>query len=115
MSNSNSKYVLPVCAIVASFFGVSILQYSLGLFFEALPKGNIELPGILRFAWQIHHYRWLILCLGTAGLIWTCWKVRSEPKANLISGLYMVGWFGLCFFFQFTLVYVLNAVRQNLH
>jgi hypothetical protein len=114
MNNNNSKYILPVCAMVASFFGISIIQYSVGLFFEALPKGNVALPNITRIALQIHNYRWLILFLGTAGLMVACWKARTESKANLVSGLYMLAWFGLCFAVQFSLVLVLNVVRRQI-
>ena len=108
MSNNNSKYILPVCAIVASFFGVSIIRYSLGLYLEALGKQAELFPRSVQFVWRVHDYRWLILILGTAGFIALCRRTKTEAESNLVSGLYMLAWFALCFLVQFCLVYGLN-------
>ncbi|MCD6048867.1 MAG: hypothetical protein K0Q55_270 [Verrucomicrobia bacterium] len=109
MSPNNSKLVLPACAVASSFFAVAILRYSMGMFFAALGKQTDVLPNIVRFAWGIHDYRWLVLILGTVGLIVACRRSKTEAQANLISGFYMLGWFALCFFVQFCLIYGLNT------
>ncbi len=108
MNSSSSKYVLPVCAIVASFFGVSIIRYSLGLYLAALGQQTELFPKSVQFVWRIHDYRWLILSLGTVGFIVVCRRAKTEAESNLVSGLYMLGWFVLCFLVQFCLVYGLN-------
>lgn len=108
MSNSNSKYILPTCALVGSFFGVACIQYSLGLFFEAYGSSEQIVPDIIRLAWKIHDYRWVILVLGTLGLLVAVFRSKSETKTNIISGLYMLIWFALCFFVQFCLIYGLQ-------
>jgi len=108
MSSSNAKFILPTCAIVGSFFGVASIQYSLGLFFEAYGVPTQVMPQVVRFAWGIHDLRWLILLLGTVGLIGACWRAKSETKTNLFSGLYLLGWFVLCFIVQFCLIYGLQ-------
>ncbi len=108
MSPNNSKLVLPACAVASSFFAVAILRYSMGLFFAALGKQTDVLPNIVRLAWGIHDWRWLLLILGTAGFSVACWRSKSETQINLISGFYMLGWIALCFFVQFCLVLGLN-------
>ena len=108
MSSYNPKYVLPTCAVVASLFGVANIRYSLGLFFQTYGKQTDVLPGLVRFAWGIHDFRWLILILGTGSLMVVCRRARTEVEANLFSGFYMLGWFALCFLVQLCLIIGLN-------
>lgn len=106
--DKNSKYIVPTCALVASFFGVAIIRYSLGMYFEVLSGISGLLPAPVNFAWRIHDARWWILLVGTAGLVIGCRKLKSESQVHILSAVYMLGWFFLCFLVQFCLVYGLS-------
>lgn len=112
MNVNSTRLILPTCAVASSFFGVAIIRYSMGLFFAALGKQTDMLPNIIRLAWGIHNWRWMLLILGTVGFSFACWRFKSEAQTNLLSGFYMLGWFALCFFVQFCLVVGLNVMTK---
>ncbi|HEY1174366.1 MAG TPA: hypothetical protein VGH19_23575 [Verrucomicrobiae bacterium] len=109
MNGNSTKLILPACAVASSFFAVAIIRYSMGLFFAAFGKQTDVLPHIVKLAWGIHDWRWLLLILGTGGFAFACWRSKSEMQSNLYSGFYMLFWFVLCFFVQFCLVFGLNS------